>query len=229
MKNIGAIRVKKDVKKFLAMLNLMKKRYKQTKTVLHFNGPLEMLVATILSAQCTDVRVNMVTPALFKKYPTVKDYVNAKPEELQKDIRSTGFFRNKAKSIQGACRVMIEKYKGQVPKTMREMLVLPGIARKSANVILYNAYGVVEGIAVDTHVRRLSQRLGASTHNSPEKIEQDLMKIIPEKGWGVSAYLLIEHGRKVCKAVKPNCSGCFLNKLCPSAFSFNEKGKWIGL
>ncbi len=211
------------------MLDLMKKRYKQTKTVLHFKNPLEMLVATILSAQCTDVRVNIVTPALFEKYPTVQHYANANIEELQKAIRSTGFFRNKAKSIQGACRVMIEKYDGRVPKTMQEMLILPGIARKSANVILYNAYSVVEGIAVDTHVRRLSQRLGISNHNNPEKIEQDLMKAIPGKDWGVSAYLLIEHGRTICKAVKPNCGGCFLNKLCPSAFSFNEKGKWVGV
>jgi endonuclease-3 len=211
------------------ILSLLEKNYQNVKCALNFSNPLEMLVSTILSAQCTDERVNKITPALFKKYRTPEDYVKAKPEELQKDIRSAGFYKNKAKSIQGACKVMIQKFHGKIPKTMAEITTLPGIARKSANVILFNSYHVIEGIAVDTHVKRLSRRWGLSSHDNPEKIEKDLMRLIPKKEWGHSTYLIIEHGRRVCKSQKPDCPKCFLNKICPSAFSFNEKGKWIGI
>jgi len=211
------------------VIGILKKAYPDAKCALYFSNPLEILVATILSAQCTDVRVNMVTPGLFKKYQSCQDYVNVPAEELQNDIKSTGFYRNKTKSIQGACRVMLEKYDGKVPRTMKEILELPGVARKTANVVLNNAYGVVEGIVVDTHVRRLSRRLGFTKLNVPEKIEQELLKIVPRQDWGDLSYLLIDHGRAVCKAQKPECGKCVLNKVCPSAFSFDEKGRWVGL
>lgn len=228
MENKQKINLKQGRKNLLKILVLLKKYYPQAKTALNFSSPLEILVATILSAQCTDKRVNMVTPVLFKKYRTAQDYTNTTKEELEKAIHSTGFFRNKAKSIQGACKLIVEKYNGRVPNTMKEILTLPGIARKSANVILHNAYGIVEGIIVDTHMRRLSHRLGLSAQQNPEKIEQDLMKIVPRKNWATFAYMVVDHGRKICKAIKPNCADCFLNKLCPSAFALNEKGKWIG-
>jgi endonuclease III len=201
-------------------LKLLKKAYPQAKTALYFRSPLEMLVSTILSAQCTDERVNKVTVKLFKKYGSCADYVRARPEDLQNDIRSTGFFRNKAGNIKGACKVMIEKFNGKVPRTMEEILTLPGVARKTANVVLGNAYGIVEGIVVDTHVKRLAGRLGLSAQKDPVKIERDLMEIVPRKEWMEISYLLIEHGRKICKARKPDCKNCVLNKLCPSAFKF---------
>jgi len=201
-------------------LKLLKKAYPDAKCSLNFRTPLQMLVATILSAQCTDERVNKVTVDLFKKYRTASDYAKAKPAELQRDIRSTGFFRNKAKSIQGAAKMIVEKYHDEVPRTMEEILKLPGVARKTANVVLGNSYGVVEGIAVDTHVLRLAQRLGLTREKDPKKIERDLMKIVPRKDWMLISYLLIEHGRAVCKAQRPNCKECVLKKLCPSAFSF---------
>ena len=203
---------------FLEYFRLLKKAYPLAKTALNHESPLEMLVATILSAQCTDERVNKVTVELFKKYRTCRDYAGAKPEVLQKDIHSTGFYRNKAKNIQGACKVLIEEFGGVVPRTMDEILTLPGVARKTANVVLGNAYGVVEGIVVDTHVIRLAGRLGLTVEKDPAKIEKDLMKIVPRKDWRTISYLLIDHGRKVCKARKPDCGGCVLNKLCPSAF-----------
>jgi endonuclease-3 len=199
-------------------LSLLKKTYPQAKTSLHYKSPLEMLVATILSAQCTDERVNKVTPALFRKYASCEDYLKVPETELQNDIRSTGFFRNKAKNIRGACKTMLERFKGRVPGTMREILTLPGVARKTANVVLGNAFGVVEGVVVDTHVGRLSQRMGLSAERSAEKIEIDLMKVVPKKDWLLFSNLLIEHGRKVCKARKPDCFNCILNKTCPSAF-----------
>lgn len=200
-------------------LRLLSHHYSTSKTALHYTTPHEILVATILSAQCTDERVNKVTPALFARFLTVADYANADLEELEQYIRSTGFYHNKAKNIKAACSMIIEKFNGEVPRTMEEMLQLPGVARKTANVVLHNAYGVVEGIVVDTHVMRLSQRLGFTTHTHPVKIEKDLMKIVPRKDWGNIAYWLIDHGRKICKARKPKCDECFLNKLCPSAFS----------
>jgi endonuclease-3 len=229
MKKMSKINVKTSQKNIVRILSLLKKSYPSAHTALDFGSPLEMLVATILSAQCTDVRVNKITPSLFKKYRLCDDYIKVKPEELQNDIKSTGFYRNKAKNIQGACAVLKKKFAGKVPRTMAEMITLPGVARKTANVVLLNAYGVVEGIAVDTHVRRLSRRLGFSESDNPEKIESDLLSIVAVKDRGVVADLLVDHGRKICKSVKPNCEGCVLNKICPSAFSFDDKGRWIGV
>lgn len=216
MKNIGAI------------LPLLKKYYPDAHCALFYKNPLELLIATILSAQCTDEMVNKVTPALFKKYKNAKDFAEADLEELQAMIRSTGFYKNKAKNIKKACAMIVEKYKGKVPATMEELIELPGVARKTANVVLYNAYQIQVGITVDTHVSRLSHRLYLSQKNQPEKIEQDLMEIVPNRDWGFFSHALIFHGRQVCKAVKPKCGNCFLNKLCPSAFTYDEKGKWVG-
>lgn len=199
---------------------LLKKAYPGAKTALNHRTPLEMLVATILSAQCTDARVNKVTAVLFKKYGSCEDYLKVPEEELQDDIRSTGFFRNKAKNIRGACGMIIKDFGGKLPRTMDEILTLPGVARKTANVVLGNAFGVVEGIVVDTHVGRLSQRMGLSSNAAPEKIELDLMDIVPKKEWLLISNLLIEHGRRICKSRKPDCKGCLLNRICPSAFTF---------
>lgn len=218
--------MKKNADKILALL---KKNYSTKKTVLTFGSPFEMLVATILSAQCTDERVNKVTPVLFKKYRTIKDFADADIKELEAFVRSTGFFRNKAKNIKGAANAVIKNFGGKVPSTMDELLTLPGVARKTANVVLYNAFGVAAGITVDTHVGRLARRLGLSKETNAEKVEKDLMKIVPKKGWGVFPYLLIDHGRKICKSAKPACGECFLNKICPSAGSFDAKGKWTGI
>ncbi len=223
------INIEASRKKFPDMLKLLKKTYPQAKTALHFRTPIQMLVSTILSAQCTDERVNKVTPALFAQYKTVEDFATAKMPELQTMIRSTGFYRNKAKNIQGAAKTIVEKFHGKVPRTMEEMLELPGVARKTANVVLDNAYGIVEGIVVDTHVGRLSRRLGLTKQTNAVKVEEDLIKIVPRKSWSEISYLLIDHGRAVCKSVKPNCSACVLNKLCPSAFDFDAKGKWKGV
>ena len=185
---------------------------------MNFKNPLELLIATILSAQCTDERVNKVTESLFAKYRTVTDYVRAPLQDLEKAVHSTGFFRNKAKNIRNACRMIVEKFHGRVPDTMEELLLLPGVARKTANVVLFNAFGKNEGVVVDTHVIRLSRRLGLSKHDSPEKIEKDFMKLVPQKEWGMLSHYLITHGRRICKARKPECEKCFLNKVCPSAF-----------
>ncbi len=211
------------------IIQLLRKEYPGAKTALNFKTPIQMLVSTILSAQCTDARVNIVTPALFAKYKTVKDFADAKRSELEALIRSTGFYKNKTKNIQGAATMLVQKYHGELPRTLQEMVELPGIGRKTANVVLHNVYNVVEGVVVDTHVRRLSRRLGLTKQNDPVKIEQDLMKVIPRETWADFSNLLIDHGRAVCKAVKPNCEGCVLNKICPSAFAFNAKGKWIGV
>jgi endonuclease III len=204
--------------RLLKIIELLEKEYPKAKTALHYNSPLEILVATILSAQCTDKRVNLVTPSLFKKYKTVADYANADLAELEQDIRSTGFYRNKAKNIKNAGRMMVERFDSQVPQTMDEILELPGVARKTANIVLSNAYGVIVGIAVDTHVRRLSKRLGLTENTNPNKIEKDLMQIVPKSHWKSITNLLISHGRAVCNARKPKCSICCLNKICPSAF-----------
>jgi endonuclease-3 len=229
MKNPRKINVKAARKNFPEILTLLKKAYPNAKTALNHSNPLEMLVATILSAQCTDALVNKITPALFKKYRSCDDYIKVEPEELQKDVKSTGFYRNKTKSIQGACKVLKEKFGGQVPRTMNEMLLLPGVARKTANVVLMSSYGVAEGIAVDTHVGRLSRRLGFSAEKNPEKVERDLLAITPKKQWGKISYLLVDHGRKICKSVKPDCGNCPLKKICPSAFAFDANGKWVGV
>ena len=202
----------------LQIIELLDKEYPKASTALHFSSPLEILVATILSAQCTDKRVNIVTKSLFKKYRTAQDYANADLAELEQDIRSTGFYRNKAKNLKNSGKLLVEKFDSKVPDTMEKLLELPGVARKTANIVLSNAYGVIVGIAVDTHVRRLSQRLGLSESSNPDKIEVDLMEAVPKKDWKHITNLLISHGRAVCVARKPKCGICVLNKICPSAF-----------
>jgi endonuclease-3 len=204
----------------LRIMSLLEKEFPDAKITLNYSNPLELLVATILSAQCTDQRVNLVTKTLFKKYRTAKDYANANTKELEQDIKSTGFYRNKAKNIKKASQLLVEKYSSQVPHTMDEILELAGVARKTANIVLQNAYGIVEGIAVDTHVRRVSSRLGLTKNKDPNKIEADLMEIIPHDKWTKITDLLIFLGRKVCTAKKPKCEICVLNKICPSAFTF---------
>ena len=204
----------------LKIIELLEKEYLHAKTALNYINPLEILVATILSAQCTDKRVNIVTKTLFKNYKTATDYANADLAELEEAIRSTGFYRNKAKNIKNTGRMLVEKYDSQVPQTMEELVELPGVARKTANIVLSNAYGIIVGIAVDTHVRRLSQRLGLTENRNPDKIEADLMLIVPKAYWKRINNLLIFHGRNVCMARKPKCGSCILNKLCPSAFKF---------
>ncbi len=207
-----------DTMRVLKIIELLENEYPDAKTALNYTNPLEILMATILSAQCTDKRVNIVTKTLFKKYKTATDYANADLAELEEDIRSTGFYRNKAKNIKNTGRMLVEKYDSQVPRTMEELIELPGVARKTANIVLSNAYGVIVGIAVDTHVRRLSERLGLTENTNPDKIEADLMLIVPKAYWKRINNLLIFHGRNVCIARKPKCSPCVLNKLCPSAF-----------
>jgi endonuclease-3 len=202
------------------VIELLEKEYPKAKTALNYSNPLEILVATMLSAQATDAIVNIVTQKLFKKYHKPEDYANADIKELEQDIHSTGFYHNKAKNLQKCCQLLVEKYHSQVPKTMDELLELPGVARKTANIVLYNAYGTIAGIAVDTHVNRLSQRLGLSEHDDPSKIEQDLMQITPREKWMKLTDLLIFHGRQICNARKPKCEVCVLNKFCPCAFAF---------
>lgn len=198
------------------IIALLEKAYPQAKIALNFKTPLELLVATILSAQCTDKLVNVVTKNLFKKYRTVQDYARVSQKEFEQDIRSTGFYRNKARNIINACNMIDQKFNGHVPKTMEELTTLPGVARKTANIVLANVYGVIAGIAVDTHVRRLAQRLGLTQNEQPEKIEKDLMEIVPREKWFKFSYLLIEHGRNICKAIKPNHPECVVRELCPS-------------
>lgn len=199
------------------IVRLLSKAYPNAKVALRFSTPLEMLVATILSAQCTDERVNQVTTTLFRKYRTPEDYLRVPDSELAADIKPTGFFNQKTKSIRGACRRIVEEYGGKVPDTMEELLTLPGVARKTANIVLGNAFGKVEGIAVDTHVRRLAQRLGFSSEKDPDKVEQDLLRLIPRRKWFDFTYVLIDHGRAVCQARTPRCEGCPVNHLCPSS------------
>jgi len=199
------------------LIQLLKRTHGQTTIALKHHEPLQLLIAVILSAQCTDQQVNKVTPALFARFESARDYARADIKEIEKFIHSTGFYHNKAKSIQGACKLIVEKHGGKVPNTMEELLTLPGVARKTANIVLYKSFGKIEGIAVDTHVRRLSYRLGLTNNEDPNKIEQDLMKLIPRAYWGEITNWLIWHGRKVCFAKKPNCSGCILNKICPSS------------
>jgi endonuclease-3 len=206
------------------LIKVWPKVYPDAHTELNFSNPLELLIATILSAQCTDKRVNMVTPTLFKKYRTAKDYANASQTELEKLIKSTGFFRSKTKSIRGATAVIVEKFGGKVPSTMEELRQLPGVGRKTANVVLGNAFGKNEGIVVDTHVVRLSQRLGLTKHSDPVKIELDLMKLVPLEHWTQWSHWLIWHGRRRCYARKPDCGNCEVFKLCPSGKVFLRKG-----
>jgi endonuclease-3 len=202
------------------ILALLKNEYPEIKIALHYSNPLELLIATILSAQCTDKQVNAVTKKLFLKYRMLQDFIRVSQEELEKEIYSTGFYRNKSKNIIGACKIIVNEYNSKVPDTMEELLKLPGVARKTANIVLSGAFGKVEGMAVDTHVKRLSGRLGLTVHADPEKIEKDLMKIIQKNDWDIFSLLLINHGRKVCTARKPLCGECILNKLCPGAFTF---------
>jgi endonuclease III len=199
------------VEKILALLDKM---YPGATCALSHADAWQLLVATILSAQCTDVRVNMVTPGLFAKYPTPRDFAAVRPEVLAQDIRSTGFFNNKAKSVTGAAKRVVNDFGGQPPRTMEQMLTIPGVARKTANVVLGTAYGIASGVVVDTHVTRLSERLGLSEQTDPVKIEQDLMKIIPQDKWILFAHQLILHGRGPCQARKPKCAECKLNELC---------------
>src|SRR5881296_1263095 len=199
------------------IIKLLKRAHPDTKCALNHSNAFELLIATILSAQCTDERVNIVTADLFRKYRKPEDYLKVPATELQQDIRTTGFFRNKTKSIQGACKMLVEKFAGKVPKTMEELLKLPGVARKTANVVLGVAYGIAEGIVVDTHVSRLSQRLKLTKHKDAGKIEKDLIEIVPRKDWIDFAHLLIFHGRRVCKARRPLCEECVIEKLCPSS------------
>jgi len=204
----------------LRIIQSLKKLFPHARIVLKYSNNWELLVAVILSAQCTDKKVNEVTTHLFKKYLTLDDYVNVKPKEFEQMIRPTGFYRAKAKNILASAKMVKEKFGGKLPRTMEEMIQLPGVARKTANVVLGNAYGIVEGIAVDTHVRRLSRRLELTKHDNPEKIEQDLMRLVPKKDWFRLTYLLIDHGRTICVAKNPKCDLCPLNTVCPSAFRF---------
>jgi endonuclease-3 len=196
------------------------RQYPDARTELNHSNPLELLVATILSAQSTDKGVNEVTADLFKKYKTAADYAGADEQQFQQEIRRTGFFRNKTRSVLGACRRIVDEYGGEVPETMDELLTLPGVARKTANVVLGNAFGVNAGIPVDTHVTRLANRLRLTGHvsNAGDKIEKDLLKLVPRQQWCHFSHLLIFHGRRVCAARRPNCEGCVINDLCPSAF-----------
>jgi endonuclease-3 len=195
----------------------LKDEYPDARTELNWENPLELLVATMLSAQTTDVRVNMVTEKLFEKYRTAADYAGADPAELEADIRPTGFYRNKARSLQGMARALLDEHGGEVPRTMAGLVSLPGVGRKTANVVLGNAFGVDEGVVVDTHVRRVSRRLGLTAEKDPEKIEQDLLGVVPEGERTLFSHLLIFHGRRVCKARKPDCPGCVLSDICPSS------------
>jgi endonuclease-3 len=196
------------------IVELLAKLYPDAKCALDHQGPLQLLIATILSAQCTDVRVNMVTPALFARYPDAKAFANAEQSELESMIQSTGFFRNKAKSIVAACKAIVNEHGGEVPGTMEDLVKLPGVGRKTANVVLGNAFDT-PGITVDTHVQRLSRRLGLTKEDDPEKIERDLMALIPQPEWTRFSHRMIFHGRQVCFARKPNCAGCLLAEVCP--------------
>lgn len=209
-----------------ARLHIMLERlygaYPRARIALDYNNSLELLVATMLSAQCTDITVNKVTKSLFRRYRTCEDYATTPVEILEKDIYSTGFYRNKARNIQASCRQMIGRFAGKVPSTMADLLTLPGVARKTANIVLSNAFGKIEGIPVDTHVKRIAKRLGFTEENNPDKIERDLMAIIPRNDWSRISYTLIEFGRTICKAPKPRCCECLLKELCPAALCRSE-------
>lgn len=205
------------------IIRLLKKEHPRAKVALRFSTPLECLVATVLSAQSTDVKINEVTGPLFRKYRTCRDYLAVPEDELKEDLRPTGFFNQKTKAIRGACRMIVEEFGGEVPDSMEELVRLPGVARKTANIVLWNAYPEKArrdpdaGIAVDTHVKRLAQRLGFSEQKDPDKIERDLMALVPKGDWYRFSYVLIEHGRRVCQAKRPRCEDCVVNHLCPSS------------
>ncbi len=199
----------------LEIIKRLKEEYPDAHCALNHTNAFELLIATILSAQCTDVRVNIVTADLFRKFRTPSDFISVPQEELEQDIRSTGFYRNKAKNIQAACQTIIDDFGGEVPQKMEELLTLGGVARKTANVVLGNAFGIASGVVVDTHVKRLSYRLGLTTETNPVKVENDLVKLVPEKDWVMFSHWLIFHGRQVCKARKPLCEGCVMEDICP--------------
>jgi endonuclease-3 len=212
--------VRPDAAPISEVIPRLKREYPDAGTELSWKNPLELLVATMLSAQTTDVRVNQVTRELFEKYRTAEDYAAVDPAQLERDIRPTGFYRNKARALQGMARALLERHGGEVPRTMAELVALPGVGRKTANVVLGNAFGVDEGIVVDTHVRRVSKRLGLTGEQDPEKIERVLLRVVPEEDRTIFSHLLILHGRRVCQARKPDCPGCALNDVCPSAFYY---------
>lgn len=206
-----------EQKRALAILALLKQLYPDATCSLNYDTPVQLMVATILSAQCTDERVNKVTPALFRRFPDAQAFAQAPPEELEDLVRSTGFYRNKAKNIKAACQMIVTKFNAQVPQTMAELLQLPGVARKTANVVLAHAFGINAGVTVDTHVKRLSNRFGLTTSQDPVRIEKDLMQLLPQTDWENWSIRLIYHGRAVCKARKPDCAACALVALCPAA------------
>ena len=206
-----------EQKRTREIVRRLKREYPDARCSLDHTGALELLVATILSAQCTDERVNLVTADLFRKYRRAEDYFNVAQTELEQDIRSTGFYRNKARAIQGACRLIAERHGGRVPEKLDELLALPGVARKTANVVLGNAFGIAAGVVVDTHVTRVSSRLGLSAQNTAEKIERDLIELVPRSDWIIFPHLLIYHGRAICKARTPLCAECVLSPDCPSS------------
>ena len=207
-------------KQTLEVIKRLKKAYPDAHCALNHTTPFELLIATILSAQCTDARVNIVTADLFRKYRGPEDFDRASPAELERDIHSTGFFRNKTKSIKSASRRILENYNGEVPRKMEDLLSLGGVARKTANVVMGNAFGIASGVVVDTHVSRLSQRLGLTISTTPEKIESDLQELVPKRNWIMFPHWLISHGRAVCKAQRPNCPGCVLADICPSRIEY---------
>lgn len=208
-------RVKAAKLRIKPIISKLKKQYPEATCSLAHRNPLQLLVATILSAQCTDERINIVTKDLFRKYKTARDYANADPRVFQQEIRSTGFYRNKTKSIVSMAQDLVEKHGGEVPRTMDELVSLSGVGRKTANVVLGNAFGIDEGIVVDTHVKRISQRLGLTNQKDPDKIEQDLMRLVPKGDWTLWPHLLIHHGRAICQARTPKCELCTINSLCP--------------
>jgi endonuclease-3 len=209
--------MEKDLKKRARKIaSLLKKEYPRAKTALEYKNPLELLIATILSAQCTDARVNLVTKELFKRYKTAKDYAEADLKEFEEQIKSTGFYKSKAKNIKSACKMLCERYQGKVPSKMEELLKLPGVARKTANVVMTSAFGIPSGIPVDTHVHRLADRLGLSKEKDPYKVELKLQELLPKEEWISFAYSIILHGREVCKARNPECKRCVLAEECPS-------------
>jgi endonuclease-3 len=205
-----------DPRRVRSILQKLDHAYPAAACELHHHNAFQLLVATILSAQCTDARVNQVTPGLFAKYPGPADFAYANPRDIENEIRSTGFFRNKTKSIMGASKKLVEDFGGQVPRTMDELLTLPGVARKTANVVLGTAYGIASGVVVDTHMLRLAKRLDFTKHDDPKKVEQDLIQVIPQHRWILFSHQIIWHGRRVCSARKPNCAECNLESLCYS-------------
>ena len=209
-----------EKKRVSAIVRRLAKAYPDAECALHHRSPFELLVATILSAQCTDQAVNKATPALFARYLTPRELAAAKREDVETLIHSTGFYHNKAKSIQGAAQMLVDDFGGEVPRAMKDLLKLPGVARKTANVVRGVCFGLADGVVVDTHVRRISRRLGLTQNEDPQKIEQDLMQLVPKSKWIAFSHQVIWHGRRVCDAKKPKCEACTLQKLCPSAFTF---------